>query len=41
MDIVKFYENYLGGTHAFLSNLFASEQAKRISNPIVAAIHRQ
>ncbi len=32
-------ENILGGRHAIRSNLFASEQAKRISTTIVAAIH--
>ncbi len=31
----------LGGTHAFRSNLFAAEPAKRISTAIVAAMHLQ
>jgi hypothetical protein len=34
-------EIFLGGTHAFRSNLFACSAAKRISTTIVAAMHLQ
>ena len=38
-DSHLFLMHHLGGGHAIRFNLFASEQAKRISTTIVAAIH--